>query len=129
MTTLLQTLFFFISMTPMQENTGIQNNTDITGKWITEEKDKTAQIEIYLSKDGKYYGKVINNIKNPANNGRIMLKELVYNEKTKTYTGTMLPPDAGIELNVTITLESKDRLKIVARKLVMRKTMYLKRIS
>ncbi|MBX9784798.1 MAG: hypothetical protein K2X48_16030 [Chitinophagaceae bacterium] len=101
-----------------------QNGNAINGKWKSEDGDKKVQMEIYLAKDGKHYGKVINDTEKPANNGRIAMKALAYNEKEKNYTGIMQPPDVNMELNITVTLETKDRLKVVARKLLMKKTMY-----
>jgi hypothetical protein len=124
----LQVLFISLVSLSAPTMSVTTDKNDIAGVWKTEEKDKDVEFEIYLANDYKFYGKVVKNTKTPGNNGRIALKELVYNERERTYTGTMQPPDATIELNVSVTLESKNRLKIVARKLLMRKTMYLKRL-
>lgn len=44
----------------------------IEGRWYNEEK--TAQVEIYLAKDGKYYGKIVW-LKEPEKNGKPRLDE------------------------------------------------------
>lgn len=101
----------------------------IIGKWKPEEKDKQMEMEIYLAKDGKYYGKRINDKSSNSGNGTLIMKSLSYDAGSKTYKGTMSPPDAGISLNVTLSLASADSIKIVARKLVMKKVFYLVRIK
>ncbi len=105
-----------------------QTANAVIGKWQNEEKGKAMQIEIYHAKDGKYYGKIINNNKT-SKNGTIAIRGLIFNESTQTYKGTMQPPDADINLNVTVSLENINRLKVVAKKLLLRKTIYLSRIK
>jgi hypothetical protein len=125
MAVLLNILFLFSPVVVNMDIASAQSGRNaITGRWKSEEQGKKVQMEIYLAKDGRYYGKVINDVEKSANNGRIAMKALVYNEKQKNYTGTMQPHDVNMELNITVTLETKDRLKVVARKLLMKKTMY-----
>jgi uncharacterized protein (DUF2147 family) len=101
----------------------------ITGNWQAEDKTKDMQMEIYLAKDGNYYGKIINNKSKASKNGTLVLQKLSYDEKKQQYTGTIKPPDADLTLNATVTLENTNRIKIVAKKFVMNKTMYLIRIK
>jgi uncharacterized cupredoxin-like copper-binding protein len=106
-----------------------QHANQITGISKTDDKSKDFQMEIYLAKDGTYYGKIINDNSKSSKNGTLVLKKLSYNENSKNYKGSMTPPDTNITLNVTLTAENNDRLKLVARKFLMSKTMYLMRIK
>lgn len=98
-----------------------QNPNDIVGKW-KDEKHNSKQLEIYLGKDGLYYGKEVTSDK-------IILKQLTYNEKLKNYTGKMSPPEKDITLNVTISFESSTRLKFVAKKFIMSKEIYFVKLK
>lgn len=102
---------------------------NITGKWKIDVKDKPAEMEIYLAKDDAYYGKIINDNNTPSKNGTIVLKELKYNKASQNFKGTMRPADADIDLNVTLTAVDSDRLKMVAKKLLISRTVYLTRIK
>lgn len=106
-----------------------QTAGNITGNWKIEAKDKPAEMEIYLASGDAYYGKIINDNNNPSTNGTIILKELKYNKVSQSFKGTIRPPDADIELNVTVSIVDKDHLKMVAKKLLMSKTVYLTRIK
>jgi hypothetical protein len=86
-------------------------------------------MEIYLAKNGKYYGKAINDNSTPSKNGNLIIKKLSYITEAKNYKGTMEPPDMNVTLNITVTLETANRLKIVAKKLLMSKTIYFSRIQ
>jgi Uncharacterized protein conserved in bacteria (DUF2147) len=101
----------------------------ITGNWQAEDKSKNMQMEIYLAKDGNYYGKIINDNSKASKNGTLVLQNLIYDGKKQQYTGTIKPPDAGLTLHATVTLENTNRIKIEANKIVMCKTMYLIRIK
>jgi hypothetical protein len=106
-----------------------QSANTILGRWKMEEKGKAVQMEIYLAKDGKYYSRVINDSSRQSLNGKLLMKELQYDSSLKQYKGTMSPPDAGIEINVTVSLLNNDRIKMVGKKLIMTKTFYLARIK
>lgn len=106
-----------------------QSENDIIGNWKSEDKDKPMQMEIYKNDNGKYFSRVINDASNKAGNGKIILQELVFDSLSKKYTGAMQPPDANISLNVTVSFENNDRLKVVAKKMLMTKTIYLQRIK
>jgi hypothetical protein len=105
-----------------------QTEHDIIGKWKGEDKPD-MQSEFYLAKDGLYYGKIIKDTENKGTLGRIILKKFKYNVKTNSFKGTMSPPDRDMELDATITFESNDKLKIVAKKFIISKTIYFIRIK
>ncbi|MFM9838298.1 MAG: hypothetical protein ACKVOQ_08550 [Cyclobacteriaceae bacterium] len=105
-----------------------QSASSIVGQW-KDEKEPDRQMEFYQDKDGLYYAKTINSKKKEMVNGQVLVKKLKYDEASKTFKGTMSPPDANLELNATVTIVSNDKLKIVAKKLVMSKTIHLIRIK
>lgn len=106
-----------------------QTAGSITGNWKSEIKDKPLAMEIYMAADNAYYGKVINDSSSPSQNGRITLKKLEYDIPSQTFKGTMRPPDADIELAVTVAIIDKDRLKLTAKKMLITRTVYLTRIK
>lgn len=112
----------------LSQNTISQTGNEITGKWKAEEKDKDMQMEIYQAADGKYYGKVINSSTH-SKNGSIVMKTLQYDAASKIYKGTMLPPDISTEINVSVSLLTNDRMKIVGKKFILTKTFFLARIK
>ena len=105
-----------------------QSASAIVGQW-KDEKEPDRQMEFYLDKDGLYYAKIINSKKKEMMNGQVLVKKLKYDEVTKTFKGSMTPPDANLELSATVTMVSNDNLKIVAKKLVMSKTINLIRLK
>lgn len=105
-----------------------QNQNSLIGKWKGE-KETGKQSEFYLAKDGFYYGKICADAEKAENVGKIIMKKLVYDATSKTFKGTMSPPDRDLELNVTISFVTNDRIKVVAKKFVMSKTMYFTRIK
>jgi hypothetical protein len=106
-----------------------QTGGGITGSWKCEIKGKHIEMEIYQAIDSAYYGKIINDNSIPSTNGTIILKKLKYDKTSQTFKGTMRPHDADVELDATVTVIDKDRLKIIAKKLFMSRTVYLTRIK
>jgi hypothetical protein len=105
-----------------------QTESSIIGQWKDiEQPDR--QMEFYLDKDGLYYAKAVNDKSKESINGKVLVKKLKFDEATKTFKGLMSPPDAKLELNVTISFSGQDKLKIVAKKFVMTKTRQLVRIK
>jgi hypothetical protein len=100
----------------------------LIGKWKGEDKPNN-HTEFFVAKDGFYYGKLIYEGSETKNLGKILFKKLSYNSTTKEFKGTMSPPDSNAELNMTISFLGNDKLKVVAKKLLMTKTIYLLRIK
>ena len=116
--------FLFLSRSAFCQTAG-----SITCNWKFELKDKPVEIEIYRAKDSAYYGKIINDTSKPSKDGTIVLKKLIYNKGSQDFKGTMHPHDADIELSVTVIAIDKDRLKAIAKKLLLSRTVYLTRIK
>ncbi len=109
-------LFAFTLLLLVANNASSQSAKDILGHWKSvEHPDKL--VEIYVGKDALCYGREVST---PNKN---MLKQLQYNEATKTFSGTMSPPDKDITLSVNISVLNHDTLKLVAKKFFVTKTM------
>ncbi len=104
-----------------------QTVSTIIGQWRDQE-EPDRQMEFYLDKDGLYYAKTINSKSKEMVNGQVLIKQLKYNETTKTFLGIMSTPDNRLDLAASISIVNNNKLKIVARKLVMTKTIYLVRL-
>lgn len=104
------------------------DDNKIIGQWKGE-KEPEKRSEFYLAKDGFYYGKLIADGDKTENKGKIIMKKLSYDAATKSYKGIMSPPDKDIELNVTISFVTNDRIKVVAKKFIISKTFYFIRIK
>jgi uncharacterized protein (DUF2147 family) len=117
----LATILFSISISAQTEK-------NILGKWKGEDKQGMGS-EFYLEKDGLYYGKIINDEENKGALGKTIFKKLKYDPKSKSFKGTMSPPDRDMEINATITFEGNEKLKVVAKKFMMTKIVYLIKIK
>jgi hypothetical protein len=102
-----------------------QQGNSIVGRWQGTAQDKPMQMEIYLGSDGLYYGKRIDG--QPT--ATLVLKGLRYQTATGQYKGKMTPPDANMDINVTITIMGNDRLQLVGKKFLLTKTFYLQRFK
>jgi hypothetical protein len=101
------TILFSISISAQTEK-------NIIGKWKGEDK-QGMETEFYLDKDGLYYGKIIKDVDKKGVLGKIIFKKMKYDPKSKSFKGTMSPPDRDIEINAT--------------KFVMTKIVFLIRIK
>ena len=104
-----------------------QTASTIVGQW-KDEKEPDRQMEFYLDNDGLYYAKAIHSKTKDVTNGQVLVKKLKYDAVAKTFKGTMSPPDSNLELNATITFQSNDRIKLVAKKSFLTKTLHLVRL-
>jgi hypothetical protein len=106
-----------------------QNADGMLGKWIADEDEKKV-VEICLAKDGFYYGKYIGSTTDgKLKSGHLIFQKCSYNPKTETLKGTMQPPDKKIDLAVTIQVEKNGKLRVVAKKFVMTKTLYFSKLK
>jgi uncharacterized protein (DUF2147 family) len=106
-----------------------QQGQIITGIWKMEEDKKPMQVEMYLSGDGNYYGKIINDNSKKSKNGKVVFQELKYSENTNTYKGRMQSPDNDAVVTITIYFDNNNRLKVVGKKYLMTKTFHFSRIK
>ena len=105
-----------------------QTGSSIIGKWKGEDQPNN-HVQFYFEKDGFYYGKLVSENGKTQNIGKAMMKQLKYDATTNTYKGTMTPPDKNITVNVTLSLIGNDKIKVVAKKFLITKTIYFLRIQ
>lgn len=108
-------------------NVNAQKADDIVGRWQNMD-DRNFQIEITCSSEGKYIGRVVNNL-NPAVAGREVLKRCIYDKEKKMYIGRLLPANFSSELVAEIKMLSFGELKITIHKFVLTKTICLIRMQ
>lgn len=105
-----------------------QTKPNIIGRWVAKD-DSYIEMEVYLGPNHLYYTKIVADEKKGEDVGKIMIKNIIYNSKTNSYNGIMNPPDANLELSVTLSLENSDKLKILIKKLFISRTIYFTRIK
>lgn len=105
-----------------------QSPSVLLGKWKGEDKPNN-HTEFFQEKDGLYYGKLIFEGVEKKNIGKILFKKMTYNTAKKEFKGWMSPPEGDMEIDASLTFISPDKLKIVVRKFLMSKTIYLIRIK
>lgn len=105
-----------------------QVESTLIGRW-EKETDANRTFEFFKASDGFYYGKIMSDPDEPANAGKLVLKKIKYDPSEKSFKGIMSPPDKKIELAVTITFMTTDKIKLVGKNLLLRKVFYFKRIK
>lgn len=105
-----------------------QEAKSLIGLWRNETDEKKIS-EFFKESDGFYYGKIYSDKVNPENVGKTVMKKLKFDRKDKNFVGVMSPPDKKIELEITITFITADRIKVVGKKFLFTKTFYFSRIK
>ena len=100
---------------------------DFQGNWVTTEMDNTS-INIYLAKDGYWYGKIIKS-DSKEHVGKFLLKKLKYDITKKVLTGELQRPGNGMKVNATLSVNSDGTLKVVGKKLLLSKTVYFSKLN
>jgi uncharacterized protein (DUF2147 family) len=101
-------------------------SNSILGKWKDAEHPE-KQIEI-TNQAGKFLGKGINSSK-PSENGKTILKDLVWSDVSKTYKGILINPDNGDEYKIEIKMIGIDRFRFSVGKFIFSKTFTFNRIA
>jgi len=105
-----------------------QSNKTILGVWKNVE-DETKMIEFYENSDNIILGRALTDLNSRNESKRVIIRDLLYDGSKKTYSGKMSPPGKDLELNATISFDTNDGLIIVGRKFLLKKTIYLERVS
>lgn len=105
-----------------------QNPDKMLGKWKFEEDSKSV-VEIYLAKDGMYYGKIITAGNEKMKVGHLLFQKCKYEENSASIKGIIKPTDTAKEMNVTISLDNNGKLKAVAKKFFMSKTLLFSKVN
>jgi uncharacterized protein (DUF2147 family) len=92
-----------------------QSGDKIVGVWENTERKMT--ITIYRADNGYFYGK--------DSTGKLLLHKLEYDTETQSYKGKITPPDRDLSLDVTVHFETAEKLKLVAKRFLISKTIFL----
>lgn len=105
----------------------LEENVDITGKWAFQ--DSPREIEIYME-NYKYFGKIIkvSGTNDNEKTGHILLKDFVFDQSDKNYSGEVNSPD-GMTATGQLMMLDENKLRFSLRKLFISKTFILKRIK
>jgi len=98
---------------------------DIIGNWKAVEMENST-IKVYKAKDGNIYGKIIESNRKDWI-GEIILKKVKYIADDKEWKGELYSLQRKMSVDVTITLLSQNKLKLVGKKFFMTKTFYWER--
>ena len=102
--------FAFLFSFSISQRVFSQNN--ILGKWRDKEH-KEKKIEMYLGSDKKIYGK--------SESGIIVFKSLVFNSKSKTYSGFLIDPNNNAEFIIAINQPTIDSFTFSVKKFIFSK--------
>lgn len=105
-----------------------QNPDKMLGKWLFEEDSKSI-VEVYLAKDGMYYGKVISASEVKLKVGHLLFQKCKYEASSSSLKGIIKPTDTAKGMNVTISLDANGKLKAVAKKFFMSKTLLFSKVN
>ena len=103
-----------------------QTSNSILGKWKDAEHPE-KQIEI-SNQNGKYVGKSVNAAK-PKENGKTILKDLIWSDVSKSYKGILINPDNGDEFKIETKMIGTDKFKFSVGKFIFSKTFTFNRIA
>ena len=103
-----------------------QEGQTIIGQW-QDAKHPEKQLEIY-EQEQLYFGKSINE-KDANKNGRLILDALKWIEKSDTYQGTIIDPDKGWRVALTIQMLDRDTFQFTIGRFLFKKTFTFKRIQ
>jgi hypothetical protein len=117
LTTTVLVLIYMVMVVPLNSHSSfhIQDEYDIKGLWLSSNEGghhQVGQLEICLENDsGTYYGK------DPA--GRIALKNLVFDESDREFSGKMVS-SGGREMSVRIVFLDNKTIEITGRRFLHR---------
>ncbi|MEM6321293.1 MAG: hypothetical protein AAF960_26785 [Bacteroidota bacterium] len=112
--------FFFVAL--LFTTSALAAQSDFGGLWYAEEMDK-ATIEVYQSGDDLWYAKVTKSEDAKAVNS-VIFEKGEYDSNKNELKGTLIKPGGNMRIDATISLENKEKAKIVGKKFFMTKTFY-----
>lgn len=95
---------------------------EILGEWLATDLEN-ATIQVYKAQDGYIYGKIIACDKKEWI-GEIILKKVKYFEAKNRWKGEVYSLKRKMSIDVTITVPTDKKLKLVGSKWLMTKTFY-----
>ena len=110
--TKIRTLFFFAFLFSFSLSQKVFSQNSLLGKWMDKEH-KEKRIEMYSGSDKIIYGK--------SESGIMVFKSLVFDSKTKTYSGVLINPDDNAEFNIVIKQPTADSFTFSVKKFIFSK--------
>lgn len=104
-----------------------QLNDTIVGLW-QDADDPQRLIEFYTDDNDEIVGLGINK-STSKQTGKKIFEKLTYQGDSDTYTGIMTPPEKDISINATIYYVNENKIKIVGKKMLFKKTIILERVE
>ena len=112
--------FFFLSFLP-----NYQHSDTIMGIWKATDLNNST-IELYETEAGLLHGKIIDSDEK-AWIGKVILTEGKYDSKNNQWQGNLYSLKRKMTIPATLSLTSKNKLKLVGKKFLMTKTFYWER--
>ena len=108
----MRTLSFFTLLFSSSISQKVFSQNNLLGKWMDKEQ-KEKKIEMYLGIDEKVYGK--------SESGIIVFKSLVFDSKTKTYSGVLIDPANNAKFSIMINQPTADSFIFSVKKFIFSK--------
>ena len=108
----MRTLSFFAFLISFSISQKVFSQNNLLGKWMDKEH-KEKKIEMYLGSDKKVYGK--------SESGIIVFKSLVFDSKTKTYSGILMDPANNAKFSIMINQPTADSFIFSVKKFIFSK--------
>ena len=108
----MRTLSFFTLLFSFSISQKVFSQNNLLGKWMDKEHEE-KKIEIYLGIDKKVYGK--------SESGIIVFKSLVFDSKTKTYSGVLIDPANNAKFSIMINQPTADSFIFSVKKFIFSK--------
>ena len=108
----MRTLSFFAFLILFSISQKVFSQNNLLGKWMDKEH-KEKKIEMYLGIDKKVYGK--------SESGIIVFKSLVFDSKTKTYSGILMDPANNAKFSIMINQPTADSFIFSVKKFIFSK--------
>lgn len=115
-------ILFLSSILFLSLTTFAANDASIIGNWKAPDLENST-IQVYKSNDGYFYGKIIESDK-PEWVDEVILKKVKYFPEDEVWKGKIYSLKRKMSIDVTINLETENKLKLVGKKLFMTKTFY-----
>ncbi|MDJ1506106.1 hypothetical protein [Xanthocytophaga agilis] len=122
LTSMLPALGLYLTLMPCLR---AQSHPSLLGIWQDEtHPDKLVQ---FFPHNGGIQGKAVSN--DPAQNGKLVLKDLVWNNNTRSYQGVLISPDDDRQFLVSLTVKDVDHFYFKVKVLLFSKFFHFKRVN
>ena len=108
----MRTLSFFTLLFSFSISQKVFSQNNLLGKWMDKEQ-KEKKIEMYLGIDEKVYGK--------SESGIIVFKSLVFDSKTKTYSGILIDPANNAKFSIVTNQPTANSFIFSVKKFIFSK--------